>query len=65
MQTLREERTTDNSGLAIWRAKCFVETFVVKQTFVLRMSISAINPPHRQAANRWHSLENERKIKIN
>jgi hypothetical protein len=51
-----ERKTPYNSGLAIWRAKCFVETFVVKQTFVLRMNNSAINPPHRQAAKRYRQI---------
>ena len=48
-----QKTTTANSGLAKGGVSCFVETFVVKQTFVLRMNISAINPPHRQAAKRY------------
>ena len=44
--------TTANSGLAIGGLTSFVETFVLKQTFVLRMNFSAENPAHRQAANR-------------
>lgn len=43
---------TANSGLAIGGLTCFAETFVHKQTFVLRMNFSAKNPAHRQAANR-------------
>jgi hypothetical protein len=45
-------RAAYNSGLAIGGLTCFVETFVLKQTFVLRMNFSAENPAHRQAANR-------------
>jgi hypothetical protein len=41
-----------NSGFALWGLTCLVETFVVKQTFVLRMNISAKNSPQRKAANR-------------
>lgn len=39
-----------SSGLALWGLPCFVETFVQGSTFVLRMNISAKNPPQRQAA---------------
>ncbi|MEZ4900732.1 MAG: hypothetical protein R2822_02725 [Spirosomataceae bacterium] len=45
--------TTANSGLAKGGLTCFVETFAVKQTFVLRMNFSAKNPALRQAVNRW------------
>jgi len=48
-----------NIVLAIWRAKCFVETFVDKQTFILRMNISAKNPPHRQYVARYVTLINK------
>ncbi len=39
-----ERRATDNSTFAIGGVTCFVETFVLKQTFVLRMYFSAKNP---------------------
>ena len=42
----------DNSGLAKGGLTCFVETFVLKQTFVHRMNFSANNPALRQAAKR-------------
>ena len=45
--------TTANSGLAKGGVSCFVETFVVNQTFVLRMNFCAKNPALRQAANRY------------
>jgi hypothetical protein len=41
-----------NSGLAKGGLTCFVETFVLKQTLVLRMNVSAKNPALRQAAKR-------------
>ena len=44
--------TTANSGLAKGGVSCFVETFVVNQTFVLRMSFCGKNPALRQAAKR-------------
>jgi len=48
-----QKTTTANSGLALWGLTCFVETFVQGSTFVLRMNISAKNPPQRQAAKRY------------
>ena len=39
-------------GLAIWRLKCFYETFVQGSTVVILLNFCAKNPPHRQAANR-------------
>lgn len=47
-----EIKTTANSGLAKDGLTCFVSTFVLKQTFVLRMNFSAKNPALRQAAKR-------------
>ncbi len=46
-------RAAGNSVLAKGGLTCFVETFVLKQTFVLQMNIRAKNPALRQAANRW------------
>lgn len=45
--------TTANSGLAKGGVSCFVETFVVNQTFVLRMSFCGKNPALRKAATRY------------
>jgi hypothetical protein len=42
-----------NIGLAIWRLKCFYETFVQGSTEVILLNFSAKNPPHRQAAKRY------------
>ncbi len=40
-----------SSDFALWGLTYFVETFVVKQTFVLRNNSSANDPPQREAAN--------------
>ena len=45
-----------NSGLAKGGLTCFVETFVLKQTFMLRMNFSAKNPALRQALNGMQQL---------
>jgi hypothetical protein len=42
-------KTTANVGLAIWRLKCFYETFVQGSRAVILLNICAKNPPHRQA----------------
>jgi len=45
-----------NIGLAIWRLKCFYETFVQGSTAVILLNFCAKNPPHRQAENRWQKI---------
>jgi hypothetical protein len=42
-----------NIGLAIWRLKCFYETFVQDSTAVILLNFCAKNPPHRQAEKRY------------
>ena len=54
--TDEQRTTTANSGLAKGGVSCFVETFVVKQTFVLRINFSAKNPALRQAAKRCAAI---------
>src|SRR5690606_13931095 len=44
--------TTANIGLAIWRLKCFYETFVQGSTVGILLNFCAKNPPHRQAEKR-------------
>ena len=51
--TTERRTTTANSGLAKGGVSCFVETFVVYQTFLLRMNICGKNPALRQAAIRY------------
>jgi len=48
-----EKQRTANIGLAIWRLKCFYETFVQGSTAVILLNFCAKNPPHRQAENRY------------
>jgi hypothetical protein len=50
---LQNKKTATNIGLAIWRLKCFYETFVLGSTAVILLNFSAKNPPHRQAENRY------------
>jgi hypothetical protein len=52
---LNKQRTA-NIGLAIWRLKCFYETFVQGSTAVILLNFCAKNPPHRQAEKRWWQL---------
>ncbi|RYD74818.1 MAG: hypothetical protein EOP55_14605 [Sphingobacteriales bacterium] len=49
---MTNKSTAHNIGLAIWRMKCFYETFVQGSTAVILLNFCAKNPPHRQAENR-------------
>jgi hypothetical protein len=51
-----KEALGGNIGLAIWRLKCFYETFVQGSTAVILLNFSAKNPPHRQAEKRWQKI---------
>lgn len=51
--TRKQEGYAYNSGFALWGRTCFVEPFVQGLTFVLRMNLSAKNPPQRKAENRY------------
>jgi len=53
--------TAHNSGLAKGGLTCFDDTFVLKQTFVLRMNFSAKNSALRQAAKRSAAIRSSRK----
>ncbi|WP_313307073.1 hypothetical protein [Epilithonimonas hominis] len=46
-------KAADNIGLAIWRLKCFYETFVQGSTALILLNFCAKNPPHRQAEKRY------------
>jgi hypothetical protein len=59
-----QKTTTANSGLAKGGVSCFVETFVVYQTFLLRMNICGKNPALRQAANRYRQCRFDNLAKI-
>jgi hypothetical protein len=41
----KNKSTTGNIGLAIWRLKCFYETFVQGSTAVILLNFGAKNPP--------------------
>ena len=51
-----ERKAATNIGLAIWRLKCFYQTFVQSSTTVILLNFSAKNPPHRQAENRYRAF---------
>ena len=57
MQTLTEIKTAGNSTFAIGGVPCFADTFVVAESFVLSINISAEKPAHRKSANRYHRVE--------
>ncbi len=48
-----ESFTAANTGLAKVAVQCTAETFVVKQTLVLRINICGENRHLRQAQKRW------------
>jgi hypothetical protein len=48
----KSKKPATNIGLAIWRLKCFYETFVPGSTLGILLNFCAKNPPHRQAENR-------------
>ena len=50
-------RAAGNIGLAIWRLKCYYETFVQGSTAVILLNFCAKNPPHRQAEKRWQKYD--------
>jgi hypothetical protein len=48
---------TANSTFAIGGVSSFVDSFVVAESFVLRMNICAEKPAHRKSANRYPTFE--------
>ena len=55
LRTENKRKAAYNIGLAIWRLKCFYETFVQGSTALILLNFCAKNPPHRQAENRYRS----------
>jgi hypothetical protein len=49
----RTEAHPANSTFAIGGVSCSADSFVVVESFVLRMGISGKNPAHRKSAKRW------------
>jgi len=64
---MTKRKTAYNIGLAIWRLKCFYETFVQGSTVGILLNFCAENPPHRQAlavASNWvGSVDSDDKTK--
>jgi len=56
MQTLTDRITAGNTGLAKVAVQCSADTFVVKQSLVLRINICGENRHLRQARNRYASV---------
>jgi hypothetical protein len=46
------KKRTANTGLAKVAVQCSADTFVVKQSLVLRISICGKKPAHRKSAKR-------------
>jgi hypothetical protein len=55
-----ERKTGANSTFAIGGVSCSADSFVVAESFVLRIKFSGKNPAHRQAANRWWQCDQKR-----
>ena len=56
-RTTKQTRTpAANSTFAIGGVTCFYDTFVVKESAVLRMNICAEKPAHRKSANRYRQV---------
>ncbi len=51
--TRKNRKTTTNSTFAIGGVSCSADSFVVAESFVLRINISGKNPAHRKSANRY------------
>src|SRR5690606_38397529 len=51
------ESRPHNIGFAIWRVKCYYETFVQDSTSVILLNFCAKMPPHRKAVNRYIELD--------
>jgi hypothetical protein len=50
--TMLESKTGYNSTFAIGGVSCSADTFVVAESFVLRIKFSGKNPAHRKSAKR-------------
>jgi hypothetical protein len=49
----KEEQRTANSTFAIGGVSCSAGSFVVAESFVLRINICGKNPAHRKSAKRY------------
>jgi hypothetical protein len=48
-----QSRAAPNSTFAIGGVSCSADSFVVAESFVLRINICAENPAHRKSAKRY------------
>ena len=53
----RKEQRTANSTFAIGGVSCSADSFVVAESFVLRINICGKNPAHRKSANRYERVD--------
>jgi len=53
----RRRSTGYNSTFAIGGVSCSADTFVVAESFVLRIKFSDKNPAHRKSAKRYGALK--------
>ncbi|MBL0294142.1 MAG: hypothetical protein IPQ04_07710 [Saprospiraceae bacterium] len=51
------EITAYNSTFAIGGVSCSADSFVVAESFVLRINICGEKPAHRKSAKRYHRVE--------
>ena len=51
--TTENEARTTNSTFAIGGVSCSADSFVVAESFVLRINICGKKPAHRKSANRY------------
>jgi hypothetical protein len=56
LQTQWTETPAANSTFAIGGVSCSADSFVVAESFVLRINISGKNPAHRKSAKRYLQL---------
>jgi hypothetical protein len=50
-----DRKAADNSTFAIGGVSCSADSFVVKESSVLRINICGKNPAHRKSAKRYAS----------
>ena len=53
-----------NIGLAIWRLKCFYETFMQGSTVAILLNFGAKNPPLHKATNVKLSKKNLERVRV-
>jgi hypothetical protein len=53
------KKPAGNSTFAIGGFSCFADTFVVRESSVLRMNICGKKPAHRKSAKRYVQLANQ------